>query len=45
MKSSKQIKSNVSSEGLLTISIDEVEVPEPKDGQVIIKVQATPINP
>ena len=45
MKSSKQIKSNVSSEGLLTISIDEVEVPEPKDGEVIIKVQATPINP
>ena len=45
MKSSKQIKSNVSSEGLLTISIDEVEVHEPKDGEVIIKVQATPINP
>ena len=45
MKSSKQIKSNISSQGLLTISIDEVEVPEPKDGEVIIKVQATPINP
>jgi len=45
MTVSKQIKSKVSKEGLLTISLDEVNVPEPGDGEVLIKVQATPINP
>ena len=45
MTISKQIKSKVSKEGVLTISIDEVEVPDPKDGEVLIKVKATPINP
>ncbi len=45
MTLSKQIKSKISREGLLTISLDEVEVPEPGDDQVLIKVQATPINP
>ena len=42
---SKQLKSKISAEGLLTISIDEEEIPEPEDGEVLIKVQATPINP
>ena len=45
MTTSKQIKSNISKEGILSISIDEVEIPEPKEGEVLIKVQATPINP
>ena len=45
MTVSKQIKSKVSKEGLLTISLDEVNVPEPGDGEVLIKVLATPINP
>ena len=45
MTKSKQIKSKISKEGILSIFIDEVEIPEPKDGEVLIKVQATPINP
>ena len=45
MTVSKQIKSKVSKEGLLTISLDEVNVPEPGDGEVLIKILATPINP
>ena len=45
MTASKQIKSKISKEGLLTISLDEVNVPEPGDGEVLIKVLATPINP
>ena len=45
MTASKQIKSKISKEGLLTISLDQVEVPEPGDNEVLIKVQATPINP
>ena len=45
MTSSKQIKSKISKEGLLTISIEEVDIPQPNAGEVLIKVQATPINP
>ncbi|MEC8314697.1 MAG: NADH oxidase, partial [Pseudomonadota bacterium] len=45
MKISKQIKSKISKDGTLTISIDNVEVPEPNEGEVLLKVQATPINP
>ena len=45
MTVSKQIKSKISKEGLLTISLDEVNVPDPGDGEVLIKIQATPINP
>ena len=45
MKISKQIKSKISKDGKLTISIDNVEVPEPNEGEVLLKVQATPINP
>ena len=45
MTLSKQIKSKISKEGLLTISLDEVNVPDPGDIEVLIKVQATPINP
>ena len=45
MTVSKQIKSKISKEGLLTISLDEVNVSEPGDGEVLIKVLATPINP
>ena len=45
MTVSKQIKSKISKKGLLTISLDQVEVPEPGDNEVLIKVQATPINP
>ena len=43
MKISKQIKSKISKDGTLTISIDNVEVPEPNEGEVLLKVQATPI--
>ena len=45
MTVSKQIKSKISKEGLLTISLDKVDVTEPGDGEVLIKVLATPINP
>ncbi|MBA11598.1 MAG: hypothetical protein CMD71_02645 [Gammaproteobacteria bacterium] len=38
MTTSKQIKSNISKEGILSISIDQVQVPEPKEGEVLIKL-------
>ncbi len=42
---SKEIRSKITAAGKLEISIASVPVPEPKDGEVLIKVEAAPINP
>ena len=44
MTSSKQIKSKISKEGLLTISIEEVDIPQPNAGEVLIKVKQPPLT-
>lgn len=45
MKKSLQIQSLVTDDGWLEASLHEVEVPEPGPDQVVIRVDATPINP
>ena len=45
MTLSKQMFSTVSSDGQLTVELKHVEVPEPKDHEVIVKVEVAPINP
>ena len=42
---SKQIRSEITSDGNLKISLESVDKPEPKDGEVLIKIEASPINP
>ena len=42
---SKQIRSKATSEGSIELSIAKVEIPVPGDDEVLIKVQASPINP
>ena len=42
---SKEIRSTVTSEGNIEISIVVVEKPMPSDDEVLIKVEAAPINP
>ena len=42
---SKQIRSEVTKEGKLLISIQSTEIPEPKEDEVLIKIEASPINP
>lgn len=42
---SKQIRSEVTKEGKLLISIENTEIPVPKEDEVLIKIEATPINP
>tara|TARA_B100001250_G_scaffold359711_1_gene336734 strand:- start:78 stop:1187 length:1110 start_codon:yes stop_codon:yes gene_type:complete len=42
---SKQIRSEITSDGNLKISLEPVDKPEPKDGEVLIKIEASPINP
>jgi len=45
MNTSKQLFTHISSEGQLEISLKEVPVPTPKPYQVIVKIEAAPINP
>ncbi len=44
-QTSKEIRSVVSSNGYVEISIATVEKPIPKENEVLIKVEASPINP
>ena len=43
--SSREIRSEVTSDGQLKLSIESVEMPAPKDHEVLLKVEASPINP
>ena len=45
MSTNKQITSTVTDQGKLEIAITESERPVPKDDEVLIQIQATPINP
>ncbi len=42
---SLQLRSNVRSDGTLEITLAEVPVPEPGEGDVLVRVEASPINP
>ena len=42
---SNEIRSEITSDGNLKISLEEVAKPEPKEGEVLIKIEASPINP
>ena len=44
-QTSKEIRSTVTSEGYIEISIITVEKPAPSENEVLIKVEASPINP
>ena len=45
MSSGLQLFSNIKSSGELELSLNEVEVPSPGKGQVVVKMEASPINP
>lgn len=42
---SKELRTLITKTGKLELSIATVPLPEPKAGEVLIKVEATPINP
>jgi NADPH:quinone reductase len=44
-KTGLELRSLVSEDGTLKVSLAEVAVPEPAENEVVVKVQATPINP
>jgi NADPH2:quinone reductase len=44
-ENSRELRTTITSAGKLELSIISVPVPEPKDGEVLIRVEAAPINP
>ena len=40
-----QLRSLVEADGTLRLSLESVDVPAPRDGQVVVRVDAAPINP
>ena len=42
---SKQIRSKVTKEGKLLIYVESTAMPEPKEDEVLIRIEASPINP
>ncbi|MFP6746769.1 MAG: zinc-binding dehydrogenase [Alphaproteobacteria bacterium] len=40
-----ELRSTIKSDGTLEIILAEVPVPEPKDNQVVVRIEATPVNP
>ncbi len=45
MTTGKQLFTTLESDGRLTLTIEEVTFPEPKGNQVLVKMEAAPINP
>ncbi len=45
MTISKEIRSLVKEDGTLTLSIEEFPVPTPKDHEVVVRIEATAVNP
>ena len=44
-QTSKEIRSKVTKEGYMEISIIESQISKPKGNEVLIKIEAAPINP
>ena len=42
---SRQIHSLVSEDGVLSVSLQEASIPDPGPNEVLVRVEATPINP
>ena len=40
-----QLRSMVKKEGLLELSLARVPTPEPKADEVVVRIEATPVNP
>src|SRR4051794_28070574 len=45
MTSGRSLRSLISADGVLRLSLVEREVPEPSGSQVVVAVEASPINP
>src|SRR5688500_11925727 len=41
----REMRSKITEQGTLTVSLEKVEIPDPSDDEVVVRVEATPINP
>src|SRR3954451_21516519 len=41
----RRISSLVTSDGTVQVSLESVPTPQPRDGQVLVRVEAAPLNP
>lgn len=41
----REMRSKIDHDGTLTISLERVQIPDPGDDEVVVRVEATPINP
>ncbi|MGJ3648937.1 zinc-binding dehydrogenase [Sphingomonas sp. GlSt437] len=41
----RELRSKVDRDGILTLSLEEVEIGDPADDEIIVRVEAAPINP
>ena len=44
-QTSKEIRSTVTKEGYMEIAIIETQIPQPKENEVLVRMEAAPINP
>ena len=44
-KQGLQLQSTLGTDGTLTVRLAEVDIPQPGPGEVLIRVEAAPINP
>ena len=44
-KTSQEIRSKVTREGYMEISIIETPIPKPQENEVLVRMEAAPINP
>jgi len=44
-RTARQIRSEISKEGRLTLSLATVEVPDPGPDEVVVRIEASPLNP
>ncbi len=40
-----ELRTLITSEGQLRLSLEQVSVPQPADGQIVVRVEAAPISP
>src|SRR3546814_18186944 len=45
MITGKEMRSTISGDGRLTLSIEEVSIDDPREAEIVVRVEATPINP
>jgi NADPH:quinone reductase-like Zn-dependent oxidoreductase len=45
VRTARQIRSEISKEGRLTLSLASVEVPDPGPDEVVVRIEASPLNP